>query len=104
MQPVKVWTHGDVGNASVVDTREESQSKDGAVQDLIGGFTPDVRCHRVADMLGNADPAAEGLGRVRQKQRIMDFVTNRFQPRELKERTDVSNSSRGQEDGLAVVE
>ena len=33
----------------------------------------------------------------------MDSTTNRFQPRELEERTDVSNTSCGLEDGLTVV-
>ena len=33
----------------------------------------------------------------------MDFAINRFQPRELEKRTDVSNTSCGQEDGLTVV-
>ena len=65
LQPVKVWTHGDVGNASVVDTREESQSKDGAVQDLIGGFAPDAGCHGVSDVFGDADPESKGFRGVR---------------------------------------
>ena len=87
-----------------MDTREEGRSKDGAVQDFIGGFTPHAGRRGGTDMFGNANPKSKGFSGVRREQRIMDFVTNRFQPRELKERTDVSNSSRGQEDGLTVVE
>ena len=67
LQPVKVWTHGDVGNASIVDTREESQSKDGAVQDLIGGFTPDAGRHGVSNVFSNTNPESEGFSGVRGK-------------------------------------
>ena len=33
----------------------------------------------------------------------MDFVANGFEPRELKEGTDVGDASGGHEDGLTVV-
>ena len=104
MQPMTVWTRRDVGGTSVVDTWEEGRLKDGAVQDFVGRFAPHARRHGVADMFGKADPKSKGFSGVRWEQRIMDFVTDRFQSGELKERTDVSDSSRGQEDGLAVVE
>ena len=77
--------------------------KDGTIQDLIGGFTPDAGRHGVSNVFGNTNPESKGFSGVRRKQRIMDFAMNRFQPRELEERTDVSNMSCGQEDGLTVV-
>ena len=66
-QPVTAGTHRDVRGTSVLETREESWSKDGAVQDLVGGFAPDTGRHRVADVFGDADPASEGFRGVRGK-------------------------------------
>ena len=67
MQPVTAGTHRDVGDTSVVETREESWSKDGAVQDLVGGFAPDAGRHGVSDVFGNANPESEGFMGVRGK-------------------------------------
>ena len=60
-QPAAAGTRGDVSNASVVNTQKESRSKDGAIEDLVGGLAPDTRRHGMSDVLGNSHPEAKGF-------------------------------------------
>ena len=58
----------------------------------------------MTDVFRNADPEAKFFGGVRGKRGVVDFVIDRFHPRELKERANVSDAPSSEENGLTMVE
>ena len=57
----------------------------------------------MTDVFRNADPEAKFFGGVGGERGVVDLIIDGFHPRELKERTDVSNAPSSEDDGLAMV-
>ena len=57
----------------------------------------------MADMFRNTNPEAKGLSGIRRKRGVIDLVADWFHPRELKERTNVSDATGSEENGLPMV-
>ena len=57
----------------------------------------------MTNVLSNPNPMAESLWRIRGEGRVIHLAINWFHPRKLEERTNVSNTSSRQENGLSKV-
>ena len=79
-EPVIIRTMREWARPSVVNAREKSRKKNGAVKNLIGILAPDARGHGVTNMFGHANPIAKSLRRVGRKRRVIDLAVDRFHP------------------------
>jgi len=102
-KPVDIGGRWNVTSPSIMNSRKEGRAKNRTVENLIGGLTPDLRGHGVADVFGNPNPVPECLGRFRRKRGIIYLVIDRFEPGVLEKRANVCNAPSGKENGLTVV-
>ena len=49
------------GSTSIVLIGVKCRANRGLVDNLVGGFIPNAKCHAVADVLGDTDPVAQGF-------------------------------------------
>ena len=75
-QPMIIRAHRDPSSAGVVDTRKQGWAKDGAIQDLVGGFAPNAGRHGMPNVFSDSYPKTKGFSGVRRKRRIVDFVVD----------------------------